>query len=95
MQDLEKELSKYMTELNKASKDSNINNAMYRAVKSYRNNVESAMEKYPHTIELANEVRSIKDFSVRNYKQLLAQAIKAIENNKGKGYYAKDREEVF
>jgi len=95
MQDLEKELNKYITELNKASKDSNINNAMTRAVKSYRNNVENAMEKYPHTVELANEVRKIKEYSVKNYKQLLEKAIEAIESNKGKGYYAKDREEVL
>ena len=63
MQDFEKELSKYIAELNKAS--SNINNAMNRAVKSYRNNVANAMEKYPHTIELAKEVRKIKEFSVK------------------------------
>ncbi|NLP45129.1 MAG: lactate utilization protein [Peptococcaceae bacterium] len=95
MQDFEKELSKYIAELNKASKDSNINNAMNRAVKSYRNNVANAMEKYPHTIELAKEVRKIKEFSVKNNKDLLDKAIEAIESNKGKGYYARDREEVL
>ena len=78
MQDFEKELSKYIAELNKASKDSNINNAMNRAVKSYRNNVANAMEKYPHTIELAKEVRKIKEFSVKNNKDLLDKAIEAI-----------------
>lgn len=95
MSDLKKELSEYTKNLNKASKDSNINNAMNRAVKSYRENVASAMEKYPHTYELAEEVRKIKEFSMQNNQQLVTQAMEAIEKNKGKAYYAKDREDAL
>lgn len=95
MSDLNKELSDYTKNLNKAGKDSNINNAMNRAVKSYRENVASAMKRYPHTPDLAEEVRKIKEYSMKNNKQLLDQAMEAIEKNKGKAYFAKDREEAL
>ncbi len=95
MNDLNKELSAYTKNLNKASKDSNINNAMNRAVKSYRENVQTAMERYPHTPELAEEVRKIKEYSMKNNKQLLNQAMEVIEKNKGKAFYAKDREGAY
>jgi len=95
MSDLNKELSAYTKNLNKASKDSNINNAMNRAVKSYRENVANALERYPHTPELAAEVRKIKEYSMRHNKQLLKQAMEVIEKNKGKAFYAKDKEEAL
>lgn len=95
MSDLNKELSAYTKNLNKASKDSNINNAMNRAVKSYRENVANALEKYPHTPELAAEVRKIKEYSMSHNKELLNQAMGVIEKNKGKAFYAKDKEEAI
>ncbi|MGI6449683.1 MAG: LUD domain-containing protein [Desulfitobacteriia bacterium] len=95
MVDLNKELSVYTKSLNKASKDTNINNAMTRAVKSYRENVANALERYPHTPELANEVRKIKEYSIQHNQELLAQAMEAIEKNKGKAFFAKDRAEAL
>lgn len=95
MSDWNKELGTYKKNLNTASQDSNINSAMSRAVKSYRNNVDTALEMYPHTPEMAAEVRKIKEYSMKNNKELLDQAMKAIERNKGKAFFAKDREEVL
>ncbi|RNC63158.1 MAG: Lactate utilization protein B [Candidatus Dichloromethanomonas elyunquensis] len=95
MSDLNKELGTYTKNLNKASQDTNINNAMNRAVKSYRENVASALERYPHTPELAEEVRKIKEYSIEHNEELLAQAMEVIEKNRGKAFYAKDKEEAF
>jgi L-lactate dehydrogenase complex protein LldG len=95
MTDLNKELGAYTKSLNKASKDKNINSAMTRAVKSYRENVDNAMATYPHTPGLAEEVRTIKDYAMKNNRQLLQQAMATIEKNHGKAFYAKDRDEVF
>ena len=94
MTDLNKELSDYTKNLNKASKDPNINRAITRAVKAYRDTVTTTMERYPHTPELAKEVRKIKEFSMKNNKQLIDKAIESIENNHGKAYYAKDKAEA-
>jgi L-lactate dehydrogenase complex protein LldG len=95
MPDFNKELCVYTKNLNKASKDSNLNSAMSRAVKSYRENVAATMERYPHTPQLAEEVRKIKEYSVNNNKQLLNQAKEIIEKNKGKAFCAKDRNEAL
>jgi len=95
MSDLNKELSEYTKNLNKASKDSNINRAITRAVKAYRDTVEDTMERHPHTPELAEEVRRIKEYSMENNQQLLEKAMQSIEKNKGKAFYAKDREEAL
>lgn len=95
MSNLNKELGQYTKNLNKASKDKNINRALTRAVKSYRNTVSSTMERYPHTPKLADEVREIKEYSIKNNEQLLKQAMDSIEKNQGKAFYAKDREEAI
>jgi len=95
MSDFNKDLGAYTKNLNKASKDPNINKAMSRAVKSYRDNVDKAMATYPHTSDLAAEVRGIKEYSMKNNKQLLAQAMQAIEKNNGKAFLAEDRSAVL
>ena len=95
MTDLNKELSEYTKNLNKASKDPNINRAITRAVKAYRDTVSTTMERYPHTPELAEEVRKIKESSMNINKELIARAIESIENNKGKAFFAKDKAEAL
>jgi len=92
MSDFNKDLGAYTKNLNKAGKDVNINRAMGRAVKSYRENTDTAMKNYPHTPELAEEVRGIKEYSMKNNKTLMEQAIQAIEKNHGRAFFAEDRE---
>lgn len=89
--DLQKGFGEYSKEINRAQKDENIRKAVTRAVKAYRETTESTMERYPHTPELAAEVREIKRQSVANRKELLAQAMDSVERNKGKAFYAKDK----
>ncbi|UWG95567.1 lactate utilization protein [Dehalobacter sp. DCM] len=95
MSDINKEMGTYSKDLKKASKDPNINRAITRAVKSYRETVATTMERYPHTPMFADEVREIKEYSLKHNKELLEQAMEAIEKNKGKAYFAKDQSEVF
>ena len=93
--DLQKEFSDYTKNLNKASKDEKINTALTRAVKSYRDTVADAMERYPHTPELAAEVRELKAKSIAANGDLLKQAMASVERNKGKAFYAKDKEQAL
>ncbi|MDJ0306194.1 MULTISPECIES: lactate utilization protein B [Dehalobacter] len=95
MTDLNKEIGAYTKNLNKASKDPNINRAITRAVKSYRETVSSTMDRYPHTEKLAEEVREIKAYSMQHNRELREQAMEAIERNHGKAFFAKDKDEVF
>jgi iron-sulfur cluster protein len=81
--------SEYKKEIMDAAHNDRIRLALSRAIKSYRNNTNDALKKFPHTIELAREVRAIKEKAVGEMEQLAQQASKVIEENKGKAYIAK------
>ncbi len=93
--DLQKEFGDYSKNLNRASKDTNIETAITRAVKAYRATVADAMERYPHTPDLAAEVRRIKADSIANNDALLRQAMESVERNKGKAFYARDKQQAL
>ncbi len=93
--DLQKEFGDYTKNLNRASKDTNIETAISRAVKAYRATVSDAMERYPHTPDLAAEVRQIKTDSIANNDALLQQAMESVERNKGKAFYARDKQQAL
>ena len=71
-----------------AAHDDRLRLALTRAIKSFRGNVKNALAKFPHTVELADEVRAIKEASIPRMEELAHQAINAIEENHGKGYLA-------
>jgi len=78
----------YKKELMEAAHNERIGLALSRAIKSYRANTNKALEMFPHTIEMADEVRQIKERSVGQMRQLAEQACLAIEENKGHAYIA-------
>lgn len=93
--DLQKDFSKYNKDLNRAREDQNIRKAVSRAVKAYRETTASTMERYPHTSDLAAEVREIKRQSVAQREELLKQAMESVERNRGKAFYAKNKHEAL
>lgn len=92
--DLTKDFAEYVQDLNLASRDANIQKAMSRAVKSYRDTTAETMKRYPHTPDLALEVQGIKTKAIENNPDLLQQAMASVERNKGKAFYAKDAAEA-
>ncbi|ABB13727.1 LUD domain-containing protein [Carboxydothermus hydrogenoformans] len=95
MVDLEKDLAALAETLVKAANNPNINLALSRAVKSYRENVNKALSRFPHTVERAYEVREIKLQALSNLQDLYEKAAKSIEENHGKAYLAKDGSEAL
>jgi L-lactate dehydrogenase complex protein LldG len=95
MADLQKEFNAYTIELNKAGKDENIKKAITRAVKSYRETTAETLNRFPHTPAMAEEVREIKTKAIANNPELLKQAMESVERNKGKAFYAKDKQEAL
>lgn len=93
--DLQKDFSAYNKDLNRAREDQNIRKAVSRAVKAYRETTASTMERYPHTSDLAAEVREIKRQSVARREELLKQAMESVERNRGKAFYAKNKHEAL
>jgi iron-sulfur cluster protein len=85
----------YKKEIMDATHNDRLRLALSRAVKSFRANVKNALEKFPHTVGLADEVRAIKEKAIPNMEKLAHQAIAAIEENHGKGYIAKTSEEAL
>ena len=95
MADLLKEFNDYTKNLNKAGKDENIKKAITRAVKSYRETTAETLNRFPHTPAMAEEVREIKTQAIANNSELLKQAMESVERNKGKAFYAKDKQEAL
>ena len=85
----------YKKEIMDAAHDDRLRMALTRAIKSFRSNVKNALEKFPHTVDMAAEVLAIKEKAIPDMEKLTRQAIAAIEENKGKGYIAHTAEEAL
>lgn len=89
------ELAKFKREIKDASHNENIKVALSRAINSYRNNLDQALKKFPHTVKLAEEVRYIKEKSILEIENLLQLARNNLEENKAKTYFASTAEEAL
>ncbi|MFC1985369.1 LUD domain-containing protein [Chloroflexota bacterium] len=87
--------TEYKKEIMDAAHNERIRIALTRAVRTYRANISNALEKYPHTIKMAEEVREIKEKSINQMEKLVQQACEAIEDHKGKAYIAKTADDAL
>jgi iron-sulfur cluster protein len=87
--------SDYKKEIMEAAHNERIRLALSRAIKSYRNNTNDALKKFPHTIKMAEEVRRIKEESIPQMDKLAEEACEAVEANKGKAYIARTAKEAL
>lgn len=87
--------SDYKKEIMDAAHNERIRMALSRAIKSYRANTNDALKKFPHTVQMAEEVRGIKEKSIAQMDKLVEQACQAVEDNKGKAYVAKTAEDAL
>jgi iron-sulfur cluster protein len=85
----------YKKEIMDAAHNDRIRLALSRAVKQYRANVAKALKAFPQTVELAEEVRGIKENAIGQMNELAKQACEAIEANHGKVYIAKTAEDAL
>jgi len=87
--------TEYKKKLMDAAHNERVRLALSRAIASYRANTSSALNKFPHTIEMAKEVRKIKEKAIGEMYRLAEQASEAIESNKGKAYIAQTVDEAL
>jgi len=87
--------SEYKKNMMGAAHNDRIRLALSRGIASYRSNVNTALEKFPHSVQLAEEVRQIKAQSIIDMEKLAQQACEVIESNKGKAYIAKTAEDAL
>ncbi len=87
--------TEYKKEIMEAAHNERIRLALSRAIASYRANTNIALERFPHTIKMAEEVREIKAKAIGEMEKLAQQACESIEFNKGKAYIAKTADEAL
>ncbi|MFC2122637.1 LUD domain-containing protein [Bacteroidota bacterium] len=86
--------SDYKKEIMDAAHNDRIRLALSRAIASFRSNIDGALTKFPHSHDLAKEVKDIKLNAIQNMEQLTQQACEAIESNKGKAYIARTADDA-
>ncbi len=87
--------AEYKKTIMEAAHNDRIRLALSRAIGSYRSNRNIALEKFPHTIKMAQEVREMKARTIGDMEGLAQEAIEAIESNKGKGYIARTAQDAL
>ena len=85
----------YKKEIMGAAHNDRLRLALSRAIKSFRANINDALEKFPHTVKMAEEVMEIKAKAIGEMEKLARQASEAIEANKGKAYIAGTADEAL
>lgn len=78
-----------------AAHNERIRLALSRGITSYRSNVNNALEKFPETIQMADEVRDIKANAILEMQKLTDQACEVIESNHGHAYIAKTAQDAL
>ncbi len=86
--------TEYKKEIMDAAHNERIRLALSRAIASYRTNTNTALKKFPHTIQLAKEVKEIKAKAASQMEELVRQASEAIEFNHGKAYFARTADDA-
>jgi L-lactate dehydrogenase complex protein LldG len=87
--------TEYKKALMDAAHNERIRLALTRAIASYRANTNQALERFPHTIKMAEEVKEIKIRAIDEMETLAQQACEAVEFNKGKAYIARTADEAL
>lgn len=85
----------YKKEIMGAAHNDRLRLALSRAIKSFRANINDALEKFPHTVKMAEEVMEIKAKAIGEMEKLARQASEAIEANNGKAYIARTADEAL
>ena len=87
--------TEYKKQIMDAAHSDRIRLALTRAITSYRGNTNEALKRFPHTVEMADEVKKIKEEAIGKMEELAKQAVEAIEYNHGKAYIAKTAKDAL
>ena len=78
----------YYEELLRTARDHDISLGISRSVNAYRERRTRALEKFPHTVELAKEVRHLKEDCIGRLDELVQKASASLKENGAQVYYA-------
>ena len=85
---------KYAERLLQAAQDESISLAISKSVANWRERKAKALARFPDTVELAREVRRLKENSLERLDELVQQASRTLEENGAKVYQAASADEA-
>ncbi|MFQ6122605.1 MAG: LUD domain-containing protein, partial [Dehalococcoidales bacterium] len=85
----------YYDELLRSAHDDNIALGLFRSVTAYRERKARAMERFPHTVKLAEEVRQLKEDCVTRLDELVEKASTILEENGAKVHYGETADDAL
>lgn len=88
------QFNEYKRNIYKALKDKFLRTALERAVKSFRENRDKALQAFPEVVEKRKILQDVKDKVIDNLSEYTARAREALEKNRAKTYFAEDAEKV-
>lgn len=75
--------------------DRNISLGLARSLSAFRERKSQAMERFPHTVELAKEVRRLKEDCVERLDELVQKATAILEENGAQVHYAETGDDAL
>lgn len=85
----------YYRQLLRSASDTNVEPALTTALTAWRSRKARALKRFPHTEDLAKEVRHIKETAVQNMQQLITNAIEVLQENGASVFYAQTNEDAL
>ncbi len=85
------DVSKLLVE---ASRNPVLRTGLDRGISSYWKKRKAVLQRYPYVLELAEEVRRIKESSISRMEELVDQAVRNVERQGGRAYVAKTADEA-
>ncbi len=90
-----KEINTILKEIYIALNDQSLQSGLQRTLKNLLPASYRVLKRWPYLIKLADEVRRIREETLKNLDYYIDETIKNVELIHGKGYFAKDRYEVI
>lgn len=79
---------KYYRNMMSSLEDEYFQKGLRRTIESYRSGIIKLLENFPEVLDLANEVRKIKEYSIEHIDELLEKAETNLKINGAKVYFA-------
>ena len=87
-------MKEVIEKINRILSDEDVRKQINRIVQSSSEKIWILLNEYPHIKKYADEIVKIKDYSISHLEDLIKTAMRNIEKNGSKAYFARDAEEA-
>jgi len=86
---------KYYGDLLRSAKDDRMALGISRSLNAFRQGRAKAMERFPHTVKLAEEIKQLKEDCIGRMGELVQKATEILEENGAQVHYAKTADDAL